>query len=189
LRPASGQLTVRWFVETVPWFLPVLVLGLLAAALSAARIARWARIQPIVAFLLVVSVGLIVAATLTPLETALADGVASSGTCDMERASWAPLSMYLRPTGAALNVLLFIPLGMALGMLPRRRRWTTIAIVVGLVSPLVVEGTQLLVPALGRGCQAADVVDNTTGFLIGLLAGRVLGGLVRLAPEDGTGPA
>jgi len=179
---------MRWFVETVPLFLPVLVLAFLAAAISATRIARSARIQPVVAFLLVVSVGLIVAATLTPLETALEDGVASSGTCDMERAGWAPLSMYLRPTGAALNVLLFLPLGMALGMLPRHRRWTMIAVGAGILSPLLVEGTQLLVPALGRGCQAADIIDNTTGVLLGLVAGRVLGGLVGAAPEDGTRP-
>ncbi len=180
---------MSWFVETVPLFLPVLVVAVIVAALSAPRIARSARIRPVVAFLLVVSVGLVVAATLTPLETALEDGVVSSGTCDMARIGWAPLSMYLRPTSAALNVLLFVPLGMALGMLPRHRRWTTIAVVAGVLSPLLVEGTQLLFPALGRGCQAADVFDNTTGVLLGLVAGRVLGGLVGASDEDGTGPA
>jgi hypothetical protein len=178
---------MRWFVEAVPLFLPVLVMALGAAALSASRIARAARIRPVVAFLLVAGLGLIIAATLTPLGTAL-DGVVSSGTCDTERVGWASLTTYLRPTGAALNVLLFMPLGLALGMLPRGRRWTRVAIAAGIASPWLVEGTQLLIPALGRGCQAADIVDNTTGIILGMVAGRVLSGLVGVASEDGTGP-
>jgi glycopeptide antibiotics resistance protein len=180
---------MRWFVETVPLFLPVLVLSVIVAVVSARGIARAAHILPMVAFLLVVSVGLVVAATLTPLETALADGVASSGTCDMSRVGWAPLSTYLRPTGAALNVVLFVPLGLALGLLPRGGRWTMAAVVAGFLSPLAVEALQLLLPALGRGCQAADVVDNVTGVVLGVAAGRVLGGLVGVVAEDGTGPA
>jgi len=40
---------------------------------------------------------------------------------------------------------------------------------------------QLLIPILDRGCQSADVVDNITGLLIGLVIGtglRVLEGEV-----------
>jgi glycopeptide antibiotics resistance protein len=180
---------MSWFVQAVPLFVPALVVSLIIGIAFARRLARAIGTSPAVALLLVASVGLIFSATLTPLRGVLEDGAVSSGSCDLRRIGWAPLSTYLRPSGAALNVVLFIPLGLALGMLPRARRWTTVAIAAGVLSPILVEGVQLLVPALGRGCEAADIVDNTTGILIGLVAGRLLGGLVGVAPDDGTGPA
>jgi glycopeptide antibiotics resistance protein len=85
-------------------------------------------------------------------------------------------------------VVLFLPLGLALGLVPPDRGWRRSAIALGLLSPFIVEGTQLLVRTLGRGCEAADIVDNLTGMVLGL----VLGALCRLAlasRTDGTGPA
>jgi hypothetical protein len=179
---------VRWFVETVPLFLPGIVLTVIVATLGARPLARRAGIHPAVAFLLVASIGLIVSATLTPLRDALDQGVPSSGTCDMSRTGWPPLSTYLSPTGAALNVILFVPLGVALGLLPPHARWTRIAIVLGLVSPIAVELTQLVVRSLARGCQAADIVDNVTGVALGLLVGMLIRVIARRG-TDGTGPA
>ncbi len=179
---------MHWFLATVPLFLPGLVLTVLVGMLSARPLARAARIQPALALLLITSVGLIVSATLTPVRDVLEDGAVSSGTCDLGRAGWAPLWMYLRPTGAALNVVLFLPLGLALGLVPADRGWRRVAIGLGLLSPFLVEGTQLLLRPLGRGCEAADIVDNLSGVLIGL----AMGALVRLvvtARTDGTGPA
>jgi glycopeptide antibiotics resistance protein len=118
--------------------------------------------------------GLIISATLTPVADALGEGVPSSGTCDMERLGFAPLSSYLHPTEASLNVLLFVPLGLAVGMLPRGRpaAWLTLVV---LLLPTVVEELQVVLPALGRVCQAADIIDNTTGAAIGLVMGHILG--------------
>ncbi|MEZ4597314.1 MAG: VanZ family protein [Chloroflexota bacterium] len=179
---------MHWFLHTVPWFLPGLIVTAVAALAGARPMARALGIHPVIAALLITSVGLIVSATLTPLRDVLEDGAVSSGTCDMSRLGWAPLSMYLRPTGALLNVVLFVPLGVALGLLPRGKGWTRVAIVAGVASPFVVEGTQLLVRALGRGCEAADVVDNLTGVLLGILFGRLVAAFVARG-TDGRGPA
>lgn len=179
---------MRWFLETVPLFLPGILLTLLLATALARPMGRRAGAHPLVAFLLVAGIGLIVSATLTPLAAALEDGVASSGTCDLRRIGWAPLGMYLRPTGAALNLVLFVPMGLALGLLLAGRPWTRVAIALGVASPFVVEGAQLLVRALGRGCEAADVVDNLTGVIVGIVLGRAIGTLAARR-TDGTGPA
>ena len=52
---------------------------------------------------------------------------------------------------------------------------------VALALPFAIEATQLVVIPLGRACQGADVIDNLTGLVIGLMAGAVLG---RLRPES-----
>lgn len=179
---------MSWFLMTVPLFLPGLVLTALVGVLAARPLARAAGITPGHALLLVASIGLIVSATLTPVRDVLEDGAVSSGTCDLDRMGWAPLWMYLRPTGAALNVLLFVPFGVALGLLPPDRPWRGAVLALGLLSPLLVEGTQLLARPLGRGCEAADIVDNLTGVVLGLVVGTLC--RLVLAPRtDGTGPA
>jgi glycopeptide antibiotics resistance protein len=87
---------------------------------------------------------------------------------------WASLQTYLRPNETSLNVVLFVPLGLALGLLPGRRT-ANLLILAGLVSPFFVEAIQLVVQPLGRGCQTADIIDNLTGVVIGLLIGRSIG--------------
>jgi hypothetical protein len=154
----------------VPLFLPGVVLSLLLATLFAVRLAQVSRTRPPVAWLLLVSVGIILAATLTPQLDAFARGAHSSGTCDMGRLGLAPLSVYLRPNETSANVVLFVPLGIALGLLPRGNR-TYPLVAVAFAFPLIIETTQLLLPALERGCQSADVVDNLAGLLLGLVAG------------------
>jgi hypothetical protein len=165
------------FSIQVPLFVPVLVLSVVAGLILARPIARRLATTRWVAFLLVASLGLIVGATLTPLLDAL-EGVPSDGICDTSRQGWADLATYTRINSSSLNVALFVPLGVALALLPWNR--ATAALVVGsLFLPIVVELTQLLLPVLGRGCQTADIVDNTTGLVLGLAAGylakRVLG--------------
>ncbi len=49
-------------------------------------------------------------------------------------------------------------------------------LLVAIALPVAIETTQLVIPALERGCQSADVFDNLTGLVIGL----VLGTLARL---------
>ena len=66
-----------------------------------------------------------------------------------------------------LNVLLFVPLGIGLGLL---RGWRT-AIGIGLVTSLIIELTQLHLIA-GRDASLRDVVTNTLGAALG--AGLVL---------------
>ncbi len=173
---------MRSFPVAVPLFLPGVALSLLLGTLLASRVARWLRTRQVVAWLLIVSIGVIVAATLTPQIDALARGARSSGTCDLGRLGLAPLSVYLQPNETSANVVLFVPLGVALSLLPRGNR-TYLCIAAAIAAPLVIETTQLLLPVLQRGCQSADVVDNLVGLLLGLIVG-VAGGYVLRRPDD-----
>ena len=71
------------------------------------------------------------------------------------------------------NVILFVPLGLAIGLLGRSAV-TARLLVAALASPVVIEAIQSLAPMLGRGCQSRDVVDNLLGLGIGLVLGALL---------------
>ena len=122
---------------------------------------------------LVVSVGLIIAATLTPLKGAIESGLISNGTCDVSRLGLAPLwRLPLTSDDPVLNILLFIPLGISIGISrsPRRAR----LIIAAVALPFVVELAQLLLPVLDRSCETGDVVDNLTGLVLGLAVGATI---------------
>src|SRR4051794_41824388 len=92
-------------------------------------------------------------------------------------ARWWPASLaeLTSVSGASLNVVLFVPLGLALGLLPRSRRKA--AVVAGAVLlPVAIETVQYLVPALGRYCDTADGVDNPTRLAGGALPRPLRGG-------------
>ncbi len=113
--------------------------------------------------------GIVVSATLTPLRGQFNLG-AVGGTCDLSRIGLAPVRDLFRIDDTSLNIVMFIPLGIALGLLGgSRSKAVLIALAVAL--PFLIETTQLLVPAIERGCQSADVIDNLTGLMAGLLCG------------------
>lgn len=152
-------------IHVLPWFLPGAAISLIIGLLTAPNVARGLRSGRGAAWLLVSGLGIVVAATLTPLGV---EGEVPARGCDFSRMGIAPLGEFLRVDDASLNVALFIPLGVALGLLPgSRRKW----IVVGaaILVPFVIEALQLLAPVLSRGCQSADVVDNLTGLVLGLV--------------------
>jgi glycopeptide antibiotics resistance protein len=156
------------------------VVGLFAAR----PFARLLRTHTAIAFTLIVGFGIVVSATLTPLRGQF-NPAAIGGTCDFSRLGLAPVRDLLRIDDTSLNVVMFLPLGTALGLLGRSRS-KAILILAAIALPFAIETTQLLVPAIERGCQSADVIDNLTGLVLGLLAGT-LGG--RLAAIDaGFGP-
>jgi len=72
-----------------------------------------------------------------------------------------------------LNVLLFVPLGLMIGLAPGLRQRILLA-VGALLTPFAIEAAQLLLPVLARGCQSADVADNVLGLVLGLTTGIVL---------------
>ncbi|CAN5476131.1 hypothetical protein BH24CHL9_BH24CHL9_07070 [soil metagenome] len=168
---------MRSVAAAIPLLIPGVLLSAVIALLIAPRVACALRTRTPVAFLLVMRVGSIVAITLTPHATAIQEGAASDGVCDLSRWTPVPLDEMTRISTVTLNILLFIPLGMALGLLPRRGQ--TVGLILGAAMfPVIIEGTQLLAPALGRGCESADVVDNMLGLALGLAAGvtgRLLG--------------
>ena len=169
-----------------PWFLPAFVVWSLVATVLAAPAARALGTRRWVAWLLIASFGAIASATLTPLRLAFWEIVEHPSACDLTRIGLAPLEDLVRIDDTSLNILLFVPLGVALALLPRstRRGWLTVA---AIALPFAIEVAQLLLPVFDRACQSADVFDNLTGLVLGALIGVVLGriapGLARPVPE------
>ena len=154
--------------------LPGLVITTVIALAVAGRVAQRLRTENWIAFVLVVSVGAVLSATIPPVEGGFRGQPAAAGRCDFGRMGLAPLSEYLHLGGdTSLNVILFVPLGLAIGLLGRSpvTAWLLVA---ALASPVVIEAIQSLAPMLGRGCQSRDVVDNLLGLGIGLVLGALL---------------
>lgn len=146
------------------------VMTVLAVALSA-RVAAWLHARRHVAALLLFGFGLVISATLVPTAAAL-EGVTSDGMCDTTRVGFASLQELTSVNFASLNVLLFVPLGLAVGLLPRNRA-AAVVVVAAVSLTFVVETIQLLVPVFGRGCQTADMFDNLLGLAIGVVMGML----------------
>ena len=136
------------------------------------------RVARPVAWLMVLSLGVILAATMTPQWEALAFGARGPSSCDFSRAGLAPLRELLRFNDTSGNVLMFVPLGVTIGLLPRSRR-TAAVVIAAIALPFAIETIQLLLPVLDRACESADVVDNLTGLVVGLGGGVAAGWLVR----------
>jgi len=176
---------MRGFLLVVPLFVPGVAVSLLLAIVLARSAARVLRTRAALAFLVILSIGMIVSATLSPLIGALEEGIGSTGSCDLGRVGLAALSTYFHVNDFSLNVLLFIPLGLCLPFLPRSRRTLTVALA-AFAMPFAIEITQMLVPVLGRGCQSGDVSDNLFGLVLGMVAGAILSHLTRLLGLRGT---
>jgi glycopeptide antibiotics resistance protein len=162
--------------EMLPWFLPAVVIWVAVALAVGGRVGRALGVRRAVSVALVVSLGIILSATLTPLRGALDFGAVGSGSCDLSRVGLAPLRGLLRLNETSLNVLLFVPLGVSIASLPRSRLKAAF-VVAAIALPFAIETIQLLVPWLDRACESADVVDNLTGLAIGLAGGVVAGRL------------
>ncbi|MBA2632971.1 MAG: VanZ family protein [Chloroflexi bacterium] len=154
-------------IANVPWFWPGILVSAVAALHLAGLVSRAFGVRPAVAGALIFTLGVILSATLTPLRDAVEFGLLGTGTCDLSRFGLAPLSEISHVNDTSLNILLFIPLGIVTAFLPPGKM-----VVVGLL-PLAIEAIQLFAPALARGCQSADVVDNATGLVLGLCCGLV----------------
>ena len=169
-------------VPPLPWLVPGIALAGVVSVVASGRVGRWLGVRRTVGGGLILGLGMILAGTLTPMRSALDHGTVGSAKCDLTRMGLASPADLLEFYDAGLNILLFIPLGFAIGLAPRSRRKA--ALVVGAVAlPFAIEATQLLVPWLDRACESADVFDNLTGLAIGLgggvVAGRLAGALDR----------
>jgi glycopeptide antibiotics resistance protein len=156
----------------IPWFVPGLALSVVLALVFGSMVGRWLRAPFVVAFVLILSAGAVVSATLTPIP----GPTEPFGSCDLGRVGLAPLSTLVRLNEVSLNVLLFVPLGVAVALLPRSRRGLAVT-ALALASPVLIEAMQAVVPVLGRGCQSSDVIDNVTGLLVGWTGAVLLGWL------------
>lgn len=170
---------MRSFVATVPGFVPGVVVSFLIGIAIGGAVARQLGARRFIGTAVVIAFGVVLSATLTPARGAFEQAVSGSGSCDFSRLALVPIQELLRVNDSSLNVLLFIPLGGAIGLIPRSRaKFVLIALAIAL--PLAIELGQLFVLALGRACQSADVFDNLTGLVIGLALGTLIG---RVAPD------
>jgi hypothetical protein len=160
---------VRSFIEAVPLFPVVLAVGTIVAVLSSAAVGRWLRTNRVVACLLVAGFVLVASATLLPTASALS-GIASNGSCDLSRLGIATFGLLSSDRQTQLNVVLFVPLGVAVALLPYGARTVAVAGTAVLL-PFIIEGIQLAAPTLGRDCQSADVIDNLMGLGLGIAVG------------------
>lgn len=168
----------------LPWFLPGVGLSLIVAVLVSGRVGRWLSCNRLIAALLIISLGIVLSATITPLGTTSDPSEVVGPGCDLSRVALAPLEDLWSLNDASLNIMLFVPLGVAVGLLPGSPRKVAV-VIAALLAPFAVELFQLLVPVLGRGCQSADVIDNLTGLIVGMAgatAARLL--LSRIGPMD-----
>src|SRR6188768_3602590 len=117
---------MRSFVSAVPLFPLAFGVALIVAAAFARPVARWLGSRTGIGFLLLASLGLILTATLLPTSDALA-GVASHGGCDLSRTGFPTLNELRMSSDTRLNLILFLPLGFAVALVPRSRRTALMA--------------------------------------------------------------
>ena len=160
----------------LPWLLPGAAIAFVVSLAASGAVGRALRVRRPVACVMVLSLGIILAATLTPQSEALAFGAVGTGSCDFSRIGLAPLHELLEFNETSLNVLLFAPLGASIAFIPRSRL-KVVVIIAAIALPFGIETIQLL-PVLDRACESADVIDNLTGLAIGLAGGVVAGRLV-----------
>lgn len=137
-------------------------------------------------------------AAITLIPAAGAPGiVAAEGR--METCSWdiggpAPDGFWILSGGQRLlNTVVFVPSGALLVLALARWRAGWLLIPVGLAAlaaySIAIELTQLVLARLDRACDVTDVIDNTTGALLGGVLGVVLALLLRpWRSRPGRGP-
>jgi hypothetical protein len=168
----AAPLAAHLSFAVLPLIAIAIITTVVAALTVGPRVARWLGAADSVGALAVFGFGFVLTWTLLPDADAL-EGIASDGVCDTSRLGLIPLRQLTALNDASLNVALFIPLGVAVGLLPRTRHAAAI-VAAALSLTFVVEGIQLIVTALGRGCQTADLFDNLLGLTIGVVIGLLL---------------
>lgn len=160
---------VRITQEAVPWAIPLVEAGIVAGVVVGLWLHRRLGARAWLIAALIASVALVVALTLTPNAGGPDDAFTDPRP---DKGAWGYLlapQYWFHLDSRSLNVALFIPLGLTLALLTRGRvRWIILAL--GLAMPWLVEGLQSLLP-FNRDPQVIDLVDNSTGFVVGWLLG------------------
>jgi len=172
------------FLNSTPWLWPALAIAVAVSLALFRPLARALHAPRVAALLILLGLTGIVALTLTPGEDAFAPYLFQD--CFVRLVPPIGVGRVLNFGERGLNVLLFIPLGLGLGLLPGSR--VKVGLVgAALVLPFAIEAFQYLVPALDRSCSTVDVIDNLTGLIVGLAVG-LAGRLVVSHGQRGGGP-
>jgi VanZ family protein len=129
-------------------------------------------IRRVLGHALVFWVGVILSATMTPSVRGLEDPDRVMAWCDLSRIGLPALAELESLNDVSLNVLLFVPLGVLVSAVPRKRYK---ALILAAALPFLIEGVQFFGAPIGRECQSADVFDNLTGLFLGYVAGVAMG--------------
>ena len=173
-----------WFITRLPWVAPSVALTLVLSIAGSGPIAAWLGVRRAVGWVLLMTTGVILAGTLTPLGPEYRADPSSDRSCDFSRIGLAGAADLTRPTDVLLNILMFIPLGFAIALAPWSPRKA--ALLAGATAlPFLIELVQLVVSPIARGCQTADVTDNLTGLVIGFGAGTLAAWLMSAASRMG----
>ncbi len=175
--PVAVVGTVLDLLRNTPLLIPGVAIALIVAVALAPRAATRTGLSPLLAGMLVFAFGAILAITLTP----------GSGDGFFFEQSWCGglrppprLGQLLSLGEHGLNVALFVPLGLLIGLIPRARPFATAAVAAGAM-PIFIEWIQYSVPQLDRICQTWDVLENLMGLAIGLGVGVVVSFALRTA--------
>ncbi|MBG6053915.1 glycopeptide antibiotics resistance protein [Salinibacterium sp. CAN_S4] len=108
--------------------------------------------------------------TLTPSSTGLESGMLDRLAAFLARFPETSWFTFLRLEFIA-NVAMFVPFGVFFVLLFGRRQWW-LAIIVGMVMTLAIEGVQQIIP--GRVPDVRDLVANSVGTTVGVLLALAL---------------
>ncbi len=95
---------------------------------------------------------------------------------------------WTRGNQSTANVVMFVPVAIALPLATRGTRWFRWSFVALVALPLLIEALQATIP-LGRACDGMDVVDNWFGVAFGCLVGWAWRTLASSRSSDAAAPA
>lgn len=151
-----------------PGFIPGAFIALAIAVTLNGWISKLLHIGRMLAASIIICLGVIVSATLTTGSESAFFESSNYISCDLTRISLIPLHTLLTFNESSLNIILFIPLGLVIGLLPKST-CKTLVLAFAFILPFIIEIIQFSIPEINRTCQSADVVDNLSGLGIGLI--------------------
>jgi hypothetical protein len=158
----------------MPLFWPMLLvlLGFAGAlAIPLGRLLAPARPVPVRALFLLGSLAVVGSVTLTPVRTRMSELLVGAD-CTLSPGPLPDWTDVAALTETGLNVWLFVPLGLACGLLPRGAQ-VAVAAAFSAGVPFAIEATQSALPSLGRICSGGDVAANLVGLAAGLAVSLV----------------
>lgn len=165
--PVAVVGTVLDLLRNTPLLIPGVAIALIVAVWLAPAAAARTGLSPLVAGMLVFAAGAIVAITLTPGS---GEGFFGRSWCGGLRPPPRLGQLVSISSEHGLNIALFVPLGILIGLIPRARPFAIAALAAGAM-PIVIEWIQYSVPRLDRICQTWDALENLMGLVIGLGVG------------------
>jgi hypothetical protein len=156
--------TILDLLRNSPLLIPGVAIAFIVGVALAQPMAARTGLSPFLAGMLVFAVGAIVAITLTPGSGA---GFFGRSWCGGLRPPPRLGELLSISSEHGLNIALFVPLGVLIGLIPRPRPFVVAALAAGAM-PIVIEWIQYSVPRLDRICQTWDALENLMGLVIGL---------------------